>query len=140
MLTCPCNVYLLTPHFYIVKLGFTKGIHYFLIFALKHILWILVRTVSLRRFLRVPTINVLSKNKKNITFFHLKILIFTALKTRSVLHGHDFVMQRYCSRCFPCFKPCSVEHIYGIFDQDWQRTIKALIRLCLIQCLVHALR
>ena len=26
----------LTPHLYIVKLGFTEGIHYFLIFALKH--------------------------------------------------------------------------------------------------------
>ena len=24
MLTCPCNVYPLTPHFYIVKLGFSE--------------------------------------------------------------------------------------------------------------------
>ena len=24
MLTCPCNVYPITPHFYIVKLGFTR--------------------------------------------------------------------------------------------------------------------
>ena len=35
--------------------------HYFLILALKHRLWVLVRTASLRR---VPTINVLSKKKK----------------------------------------------------------------------------
>ena len=29
MITCPCNVYPLTPHFYIVKLGFT-GVYKFL--------------------------------------------------------------------------------------------------------------
>ena len=32
------------------KTGVYRGIHYFLIFALKHILWVLVRTASLRRF------------------------------------------------------------------------------------------
>ena len=36
----------LTPHLYIVKMGFTEGIHYFLIFALKHRLWVHVRTAS----------------------------------------------------------------------------------------------
>ena len=35
MLTCPCKVGLLTPHFYIVKLGF-KGKTLFANFALKH--------------------------------------------------------------------------------------------------------
>ena len=45
MITCPCNVYPLTPHFYVYR-----GIHTFLIFALKHILWVLVRTASVRRF------------------------------------------------------------------------------------------
>ena len=40
----------------------------------------------------VPTINALSKNKKNVTFFRLKIIIFTALKNRSVLHGRVFLM------------------------------------------------
>ena len=34
----------LIPHLYIVKLAFTEGIHYFLIFALKHRLWVRVRT------------------------------------------------------------------------------------------------
>ena len=63
----------LTPHLYIVKLGLTEGIHYFLIFALKHRLWVRVRTASL---VSVSTIYVLSKNKKNITIFHLKIIIF----------------------------------------------------------------
>ena len=31
------------------KTGVNRGIHYFLIFALKHILWVLVRTASMRR-------------------------------------------------------------------------------------------
>ena len=47
--TSPCNENPLTPHFYIVKLGFT-GVYIFLIFAPKHRLWVLVRTASLRRF------------------------------------------------------------------------------------------
>ena len=60
--------------------------HCFLIFALKHKLWVLVRTAS------VPTIYILSKNKKIIKFFHLKIIFFTTLKNCCELHGHVFVM------------------------------------------------
>ena len=48
MLTSPCIVYPLTPHFYIVKLGLTGVYNFFLIFVLKHRLWVLVRTASLR--------------------------------------------------------------------------------------------
>ena len=44
-----CNEYPLTPHFYIVKLGL-QGYTFFLIFALKHRSWVLVRTASVRRF------------------------------------------------------------------------------------------
>ena len=66
MLTCPCNVYPLTPHFYIVKLGFTVVYIVFLIFALKH---------------RIPTIYV--------TIFHLKIIVFRAVKK---LHARVKVM------------------------------------------------
>ena len=40
----------LKPHFYIVKLGFTGVYIIFLISAQKHRLWVLVRTVSSRRF------------------------------------------------------------------------------------------
>ena len=57
MITCPCHVYPLTPNFYIVKLGFKRVYIFFLIFALKHKLWVLVT-------LRVPTIYVFSKKKK----------------------------------------------------------------------------
>ena len=47
--TSPCNEDPLTPHFYIVKLGFT-GVFIFSYFCSKHRLWVLVRTASLRRF------------------------------------------------------------------------------------------
>ena len=43
MQTSPCNEYPLTPHFYIVKLGFTGVYFFFLIFALQHRSWVLVR-------------------------------------------------------------------------------------------------
>ena len=33
-----------------------------------------------------------AKNKKNVTIFHLKITIFTAVKYCSILHGHVCVM------------------------------------------------
>ena len=49
MIICPCNEHPLTPNFYIVKLGFI-GVYIFLIFALKHRLWVLVRPASVRRF------------------------------------------------------------------------------------------
>ena len=49
-ITCPCDLNPLTPHFYIIiKLGFT-GVYIFSIFALKHRLWVLIRTASMRRF------------------------------------------------------------------------------------------
>ena len=57
----------LKPHFYIVKLGFTGVCIIFLISAQTHRLWVLVTTAA-RRFLRVPTIYVLSRNMKNISF------------------------------------------------------------------------
>ena len=87
MKTCVYNFDPHKPHFYIVKLWFTgvyiiflisaqkHGVCIFLISAEKHRVWVLVRTSS-RRFLRVPTIYVLSRNKKNIWIFHLKMFIF----------------------------------------------------------------
>ena len=66
----------LKPNFYIVKLGFTGVYIILLISTQKHRLWVLVRTASPRRFKRVPTIYVLSRNKKNIRFFYLKIFSF----------------------------------------------------------------
>ena len=51
-----CFIPQYTPLLY-SKTGVHRGIHYFLIFALKHILWVLVRTAS---------IYVLSKNMKMV--------------------------------------------------------------------------
>ena len=46
----------------------------------------------MRRFLHVPTIYVLSKNMKIVQKIQLKIVIFTAMKNRCILHGRVFVM------------------------------------------------
>ena len=69
--TCPCNVYPLIPHFYIAKLGYA-GVYIFFLFLLQNI----DCGYSLEPPLRVPTIYVLSKNKKNIKIFQLKIFNF----------------------------------------------------------------
>ena len=93
----------LKPHFYIVKLGFTGVYIIFLISAQKHRLWVLVRTASpktvvlvrttsQRRFWRVPTIYVLSRNMKNIRYFYLKIFSFWVVKFSVYLNRHVFVM------------------------------------------------
>ena len=60
--TCLYNIDPLKPHFYIVKLGFTGVYINLLISALKHRLWVLVRTASPRRFERVPTIYTPGRN------------------------------------------------------------------------------
>ena len=82
-ITCPCIVYPLTPHFYIVKLGFA-GYTFVSYFRYK-------TDCGYSLEPRVPAINVLSKNKKNITTFHQKIFIFTAVKYYSILYGRVFV-------------------------------------------------
>ena len=58
-----------------IKLGFIGVYIIFLIFAKKWIVG-LVRTVSSRRFLRVSTTSILSRNMKNIRGFYLEIFGF----------------------------------------------------------------
>ena len=58
-----------TPLLY-SKTGVCRGIRNFLISTLKHRLWVLVRIASLRRFKRVPIIDILNRNKKNIKLDH----------------------------------------------------------------------
>ena len=79
--TCPCNEYPLIPHNYIAKLGYA-GVYLFFLFLLQNI----DCGYSLEPP-RVPTIYVLSKNKKNIEIFLLKIFIFY-FKNPCILHGH----------------------------------------------------
>ena len=70
-----------TPLLY-SKTGVYRGIYVFLIFALKHRSWVLVRTT-------IPTIYVLCKNKENIP----ESSVFTAVKYSSKLHRHVCVME-----------------------------------------------
>ena len=67
--TCLYNFDPLKPHFYIVKLGVTGVYFIFLISVQKHRLRVLLRSAPPRRFLRVPTIYVLSRNMKNVRIF-----------------------------------------------------------------------
>ena len=75
-----------------VKLGFTGVYIIFLISAQKHRLWVLVRTASARRFLRVPTIYVLSRNMKNISVFLSENFQFLEVKFSIYLNRRVFVM------------------------------------------------
>ena len=75
----PCNVYPLESHFLYSKTGVCRGKPIFLIFAPKHRLC-------------VPTIYVLSKNKKNIFKNPMKFSIFTGEKNLCILHGQVFIM------------------------------------------------
>ena len=67
MLTCPCNGNSLTSHFYVENLLLNIDCGY-----------------SLETVHCVTTIYVLSKNTKNITICHLKIIDFTAVKNWSI--------------------------------------------------------
>ena len=75
MKTCPCNVYPLIPHFYIAKLGYA-GVYLFFLFLLQNI------DCGYSLEPPRPTISVLSKNKKNIKIFQLKIFNFKAKKSQ----------------------------------------------------------
>ena len=74
------------PHFYIVKLGFA-GVCLFFLFLLQNIDCGYRRGGS-----NVYPQSVLSKNKKNIKTFLLKIFIFYNFKNHCILHGQVFVM------------------------------------------------
>ena len=90
--TCLYNFDPLKHHFYIAKLGFAGVYIIFLISAQKHRLWVLVRTASPRRFKRVPTVYVLSRNMKNIRIFYLKIFSFWRWNFLHKLNRRVFVM------------------------------------------------
>ena len=67
MITCPCNVH---PLLY-SKTGVYRGIHYFLIFALKHRLWVLAKTASV---LTCTNNLCFEKNIKIVKTFQPKIV------------------------------------------------------------------
>ena len=81
-----------TPCLY-SKTGVYRAMQFFLIFALKH---------DCGYSLEPP--HVLSKNKKNITIFHLQIIIFTVVKYCSILHGRvcvmSFMLMKFLNKMF----------------------------------------
>ena len=87
MQTSPCHLHPLTPHFYIVKLGFT-GVYIFFLF--------LFRKIDRWYSLEPPeAIYVLSENNTNITIINSKIIIFTAVENLSMIHRHVCVMSYF---------------------------------------------
>ena len=97
VLSCSCIVYPLSPHSYKVK-----GIHYFLFFALKYSLWVLFRTASLTEAVLTCTHNPCFEQKYKIDKkIQLKIVIFTAVNNRCMLHGRVFVMSSLNDRNAP---------------------------------------
>ena len=88
MLTSLCKYPLTSPLLY-SETRVYRGLHYFLIFALIHRLWVLVRTASLTEVVLTCTqILCFQQKLKNNAFFHLKIImVFTAVKNRCMLHG-----------------------------------------------------
>ena len=74
--TCLYNVDPLKPHFYIVKLGFIGVYIIFRISAQKHRLWYSLERPRWGSYNEYPQSMFLSRNKKNIRFFYLKIFSF----------------------------------------------------------------
>ena len=74
MLTCPCNVDPLTPHFYIVKLGFT-GVYIIFLFLLTGAVLMCTHDLCFEH------------KKKN----QLKFVIYNC-KNRGILHRRVFVI------------------------------------------------
>ena len=90
--TCPCKVYPLEPHFYIVKMGYA-GVHLFFLFLLQNIdCGYSLEPPRRGGSYEYPQSMFRSKNKKNIQNFQLKIFQFLKLKNLCLLHGKVFVM------------------------------------------------
>ena len=116
----------LKPHFWIVKQGFTRSIHYLSILLKKHRLWVVVRTASRRRFYWLPTIYVLSRNMKNIRIFIWKLSffgrkIFNIFELACFCNDTDWVVKLQTTKYpyIPLFSSCFMgkhEHLHSI---DW---------------------
>ena len=76
----------------LIRLLLHAVIHFFLIFALNIDCGYSLELPQGGGSNMYPQFMFKSKNKKNITIFHQKIIIFTALKNLSILHGHFIVL------------------------------------------------
>ena len=95
----------LAPHLYIVKLELREV---YIFIALKHS-YVYLRSMS--------------NDKKNITIFHLKFMISSAVKNRSILHRCVFVMFYHCRHRIIVYLPhgvqrrmISVDNFFRIFE------------------------
>ena len=111
-----------TPLLY-SETGVCRGIPIFLIFAPKHRLWVLVRTASARRFLRVPTIYALSKNKKNMKNIltatkNFLYIAWTSFRNVAIptTWQHEFV-------AFHLFNFTSAYYLFSLYVPDCQFSI-----------------
>ena len=82
----------LTPHFYIVKLGFTEVYMFFLFLLLNIDCGYSLEPPHWGGSNVYPQSMLWAKIRKIIIFFYLKIFNFTAVKNRCILHGHVIVM------------------------------------------------
>ena len=102
LVTHPNILYPLTPHVYIVKLGFT-GVYIFSYFCSKTDCGYSLEPPQYRLIEAVLTCthNLCFEQKQEniIVFFILKIIIFTALKNCSILYRHVCIMN---SKLFTC--------------------------------------
>ena len=89
-------------------------------FSPKRRSWVQVRTGSARRFESVPTVYVMSKNKKNIKKILLKIFNFFNFRKICILHRHVSVMFSSSSKMFQTEAPCSEfgRHIVTAVEHD----------------------
>ena len=60
------------------KTGVYRGIHYFLIFALKHRLWVLVRTASFTIYVLRKNVKIVKKSTENCHFYSCEKSLYGA--------------------------------------------------------------
>ena len=93
-ITCPCYEHPLTPHFYIVKLGFTRVYIIFLFLLLNIDRGYSFEPPHWGGSNVYPRSMFWAKIRKISHLFHLKVIIFTTVKYCSILHGHVCVMSQ----------------------------------------------
>ena len=70
------------------------------------------------------------KIKKNVTFFHPKIIIFTAMKNCSIMHGRVIVMKKCL---FSCIFQDLVEIIFLVIF-----TVEAVMKILAYGFILHS--
>ena len=92
-LTSLYNVHLLTPQFHIIKLGLT-GVYIFSYFCSKTLI-VGTHYNRLIEAVLMCTHNLCFRAKIKKYHFYLNIIVFTAVKNCTILHGHVIVMFRF---------------------------------------------